>query len=308
MSMVDPRAHSGSLGFPGRPNEPFLWGGGGKRMTPEDITFQRRLAAQQMAQGADFSPVQHWTQGAARAATGLLGGLHMHKADEAAEARTGEIDSIAQILMAGGQMPDGSDPVAAALAFPELQDIAELTYKQRNPAPVEPTIQRANNGDILGLNPMTGEVMFQHADPNPKPALDWLSVKNPDGTTTLVPVGVGGPMAGQSGSTPPATLPPDFDFGEGGPTQPASETFSAGFRGLPGETVTSTFRTPAHNREVGGVPNSFHTRRDGRGNPMARDSVPPPGMGMAEYYRQLKAANPHLEVINEGDHVHMEPR
>jgi hypothetical protein len=72
--------------------------------------------------------------------------------------------------------------------------------------------------------------------------------------------------------------------------------------------VTSTFRTPARNRAVGGVPNSFHMRRDAQGNPMARDSTPPPGMSMGEYYRRLKAANPHLQVINEGDHVHMEPR
>jgi hypothetical protein len=66
--------------------------------------------------------------------------------------------------------------------------------------------------------------------------------------------------------------------------------------------VTSTKRSVAHNRSVGGVPNSYHL--SGR----ARDSVPPPGMSMSEYYRRLKAANPHLDVINEGDHIHMEPR
>lgn len=54
--------------------------------------------------------------------------------------------------------------------------------------------------------------------------------------------------------------------------------------------------------------NSFHMRRDARGNPLARDSVPPPGMSMAAYHRELQRLNPHLQVINEGDHVHMEPR
>jgi hypothetical protein len=53
---------------------------------------------------------------------------------------------------------------------------------------------------------------------------------------------------------------------------------------------------------VGGVTNSYHLT--GR----ARDSVPPPGMGMAEYARRLKALNPKYDVINEGDHVHIEPR
>jgi hypothetical protein len=49
-------------------------------------------------------------------------------------------------------------------------------------------------------------------------------------------------------------------------------------------------------------------RRGKDGKPMARDSVPPPGMSMNEYHRRLQAANPHLDVINEGDHVHMEPK
>jgi hypothetical protein len=40
----------------------------------------------------------------------------------------------------------------------------------------------------------------------------------------------------------------------------------------------------------------------------ARDSVPPPGMSMAQYAAILQRQNPHLEVINEGDHVHIEPR
>lgn len=80
----------------------------------------------------------------------------------------------------------------------------------------------------------------------------------------------------------------------------APVTFNA--RGIPGETVTSTRRSPARNRAVGGVPNSYHLTGQ------ARDSVPPPGMSMNEYHRRLKAANPHLDVINEGDHIHMEPR
>jgi hypothetical protein len=72
--------------------------------------------------------------------------------------------------------------------------------------------------------------------------------------------------------------------------------------------ITSTYRTPAHNREVGGVPNSFHTRRGINGEPLAVDSVPPRGMSMASYAAQLRRANPHYDVINEGDHVHIEPR
>lgn len=82
----------------------------------------------------------------------------------------------------------------------------------------------------------------------------------------------------------------------------------ATFRGLSGERITSTYRDPAKNRAVGGVPNSYHTRKDGQGRPLARDSVPPPGVSMADYARQLQRLNPNMQVINEGDHVHMEPR
>lgn len=79
-------------------------------------------------------------------------------------------------------------------------------------------------------------------------------------------------------------------------------------RGIQGETITSTARSPARNRAVGGVPNSFHTRRGPDGKPLARDSVPPPGMSMATYAAELRRLNPDLDVINEGDHVHLEPR
>lgn len=78
-------------------------------------------------------------------------------------------------------------------------------------------------------------------------------------------------------------------------------------QGIDGERVTSTYRTPAHNKAVGGVPNSFHTRRDRSGNPLARDSVPPSGMSMSDYYRIMRQRNPGLDIINEGDHIHAEP-
>lgn len=78
--------------------------------------------------------------------------------------------------------------------------------------------------------------------------------------------------------------------------------------GIAGERITSTYRTPKRNADVGGVYNSYHTRRGTDGRPLARDSVPPAGMSMSEYHRRLKALNPGLDVINEGDHVHMEPR
>ncbi len=66
--------------------------------------------------------------------------------------------------------------------------------------------------------------------------------------------------------------------------------------------MTSTLRSAAHNKRVGGVSNSYHLKG------MARDSVPPPGMTMGAYAAELRRRNPNLDVINEGDHVHLEPR
>jgi len=79
-------------------------------------------------------------------------------------------------------------------------------------------------------------------------------------------------------------------------------------RGVQGDRVTSAYRSPAKNAAVGGVANSFHKRRDSSGRALAEDRVPPPGVGMAAYAAELRRLNPNLDVINEGDHVHMEPK
>jgi hypothetical protein len=88
----------------------------------------------------------------------------------------------------------------------------------------------------------------------------------------------------------------------------APATFQGDFRGVPGERVTSGYRSPAHNAEVGGVAGSFHMRRDRQGRALGRDSVPPPGMSLRAYAAELQRRNPDKQVILESDHVHMEPR
>src|SRR3546814_10123558 len=79
--------------------QPFTWGQGGQRLTPEDIALQRRLAAQQMQQGADFSPIGHWSQGLARVAQGLFGGVRERRADQALEAKAAESNAVLKALM-----------------------------------------------------------------------------------------------------------------------------------------------------------------------------------------------------------------
>lgn len=114
------------------------------------------------------------------------------------------------------------------------------------------------------------------------------------------------PAAAASAPVTAASAKAKGPAGPKGPTRAQGPVFA--FQGLPGDRQTSGYRDPGHNRKVGGVSGSYHTRKDSQGNPMATDRVPPKGMGMAEYANQLRRMNPHLDVINEGDHVHMEPR
>jgi hypothetical protein len=63
--------------------------------------------------------------------------------------------------------------------------------------------------------------------------------------------------------------------------------------------VTSTFRTPRHNRRVGGVRNSYHL--SGRAIDIARR----PGVSHAQIAAAFRNAGYHLiESLDEGDHSH----
>lgn len=74
----------------------------------------------------------------------------------------------------------------------------------------------------------------------------------------------------------------------------AAERIAAAFG-----TVTSTFRTVAHNRQVGGVPDSYHLQ--GRAIDIARR----PGITHAQIAAALRIAGFVLiESLDEGDHSH----
>ena len=64
-------------------------------------------------------------------------------------------------------------------------------------------------------------------------------------------------------------------------------------------TVTSTYRSPAHNRRVGGVANSYHLRN------RAIDIARRPGVRHAQIAAAYRAAGYRLiESLDEGDHSH----
>lgn len=67
----------------------------------------------------------------------------------------------------------------------------------------------------------------------------------------------------------------------------------------PDAGVTSGLRTPEHNAEVGGKPNSRHLTGE------AVDLVPRKGETMAQLYARVSGV-PGVKAINEGDHVHVQ--
>lgn len=68
---------------------------------------------------------------------------------------------------------------------------------------------------------------------------------------------------------------------------------------FPGSKITSEQRSPEHNAEVGGVPNSMHIPGQ------AVDFVPPPGTSLAQVRSALQAKGlPISELIDEKTHIH----
>ena len=138
-------------------------------------------------------------------------------------------------------------------------------------------IQEAEKGVVMApgsrlVDPRTGRLLAEAPD---RP--DYRTVGEGQ---TLVQVGGGAPAA--SGST-------------------GAQIEQTALAAVPGAIVTSRQRSAGHNAKVGGVKNSYHL------TDQARDFVPPAGMSMGQLAASLKQSMPGFDVINEGDHVHVEP-
>jgi hypothetical protein len=116
----------------------FLWGDGGAQLTPEAISAQRKIAQAMISRGVDASPIQSWTQGAARVAEGLMGAVDSRRADASERQNAVAEKELLASLIGGGTAPVAAvapvtDPVAAsAVVAPAGTD--QATY----PAPVAP--------------------------------------------------------------------------------------------------------------------------------------------------------------------------
>lgn len=131
-------------------------------------------------------------------------------------------------------------------------------------------------------------------------AISYQKVVGADGRERIVgfdprQIGAVDMSSGQafgSGVGQPSIAPP--------PSLSSGDMF-AGLGNIPGVQVTSGLRTPERNAKVGGVANSYHL------TDQARDILPPKTPEQAQQVRQFAAQN-GLEIIDEGDHWHMEPR
>jgi hypothetical protein len=135
-ALLAARAETGAIAPYGQmqtlsPPETFQWGQGGARLTQADIDRRREIADMQMM--GDYSPVQHWTQGAGRVLDGFLGGMETRNLDREQQAvNTDRAGSIAALL--------GTENADLAGAFgstdPVTQAIAKEVFEVRNRKPV----------------------------------------------------------------------------------------------------------------------------------------------------------------------------
>ncbi len=163
------------------------------------------------------------------------------------------------------------------------------TYKALNPTEAKPADQR----EYDWLVQTKGQ---DYAD-------RWLAVQS----DKFIPVdGVGifkaSDLLGGSTGGAPASQPKGGGQSTGASIPATGAAIEdAALTAVPGLTVTSRQRSAERNKSVGGVSNSYHL------TDQARDFVPPKGMPMAALHARLKSAMPGFDVINEGDHVHVEP-
>jgi flagellar protein FlgJ len=97
------------------PLEAFIWGAGGAKKTPEEIAREKEIAAQMLMKAGNTSPVEHWTQGAARVADALSGVIKERRANAAGEENaTYNQDLISSLLGGGKSSPSGAVPASGA--------------------------------------------------------------------------------------------------------------------------------------------------------------------------------------------------
>ena len=229
----------------------------------------------------------------------------------------------AQAALAAHAAAAQAPPVADTPAPPQADPTALPPPQQQAPPPPPPTAANTGpplpgGGAPMNVNPTPTPsqvaVASQFAPPPPQPPQGIGVV--PGRTMAPIPAQGGVPVGTRPFAPPPAGLPPPVATAASvpSPAPVASAVSDTATRLAAAKTtlqaqglkVNSGYRTPAHNAEVGGVNNSFHMSGTPDA-PLAYDFSPAPGQTMAQAAAAVQAAAPGFKVLNEGNHIHVQP-
>lgn len=126
------------------PDQPFTWGAGGARLTPEQIADRRKVADALTLQAGDGSAFPVGTRGAGlvtqglnRLAKGVSAGMDYREADQAATANAADNKAMIAALLGGGAQaaPVAASPAPQATVAPPTSPVASVPVQ--GGAPVE---------------------------------------------------------------------------------------------------------------------------------------------------------------------------
>lgn len=203
--------------------EPFVWGAGGAKLTPDQVAALR-AQGEAMTQG-DYSPVGHWLQGLGRVADNIDGAFRLKRA-ERMEGENAARDADFAEAIASGRVDDAT--IARVLMDPNagsgVKQFAGMEYQRRQPKASAPTeieklmLARGIPQGSPEWNKTLEAVITGKTDPFTVIQAQGGTFMGPQSLVQQALQGGGGQASGaQPGGEPPAVLPPDFDFGDGGP-------------------------------------------------------------------------------------------
>ncbi|WP_166015787.1 MULTISPECIES: hypothetical protein [Chelativorans] len=136
-----------------QPLQPFIWGRGGAKLTPEQIAREREIAE---ALGVvDTSPVDHWLQGAARMANTLTGRIREGRADRAERENQAFNEDIVSSLLGsvgGTTTPAPTSPAAQPLDYAS-QRVSQAHGDMGAYRNAIASIESAGSGDYQAVGP-----------------------------------------------------------------------------------------------------------------------------------------------------------
>lgn len=148
----------------------FVWGDGGKAITPDEAKRRREIAMAMIQQGTANRPIQHWAQGAANVAQALMGAYDMRQTDkqeaaarEASNAEHGKMMS----LLGGGQAAPAPPPQDGVSASPDMLRMIEEQNAQAGlpPGYLTRTAQIESGMNPSAKNPNSSATgLFQFID------------------------------------------------------------------------------------------------------------------------------------------------